>query len=201
MRSIGSALAGAVIFAMSTSAATAANLNVVDGELRGATGILVGGQLYDVIFDPGSCFDLFSGCDDIGDLVFTTEEAAFSAGQALLDQVFLDGTLGDFDTAPDLTRGINRDEGGVPITPFEISEGAPGALAAGLENSSQERFDGRTLRAFVGANNTLENTNGQTWAVWSQSQTAVVPAPAAGLLLLTALGGFAALSRRKSRRG
>jgi hypothetical protein len=47
-----------------SSAASAATL-IVDsnGILTGATGVNVGGTLYDVEFVDGSCIALFDGCD------------------------------------------------------------------------------------------------------------------------------------------
>ena len=42
--------------------------------------------------------DLFTGCDATSDFTFTTQEAALEAGQALLDQVFLDGSDPDCST-------------------------------------------------------------------------------------------------------
>ena len=46
------------------------------GKLTGATGIDVSGTFYDVQFVEGKCNDLFTGCDQPGDFVFTTLAAA-----------------------------------------------------------------------------------------------------------------------------
>lgn len=85
--------------------AHAATLNVSGGELLGASGVDVGGNLYDVEFLDGTCIDLFNGCDSVSDFTFTTMSDAFAAAQALLDQVFIDGAAGPFDTHPELTAG------------------------------------------------------------------------------------------------
>ena len=78
----------AVGLVLMASGAQAATLNVIDGILHGASGVDVGGVLYDVEFLEGSCIALFTGCDDEPDLTFQSEAAAVLASQALLDQVF-----------------------------------------------------------------------------------------------------------------
>ena len=52
----------------------------------------------------GTCIALFNGCDDVADFTFQMEASAILASQALLDQVFLDGVLGNFDSNPGLTN-------------------------------------------------------------------------------------------------
>ena len=49
------------------SNAYAATLNVVDGQLMGASNVSVDGSLYDVQFLDGSCIDLYNGCDEVSD--------------------------------------------------------------------------------------------------------------------------------------
>jgi len=87
--------------------AEASAILIVDsnGILQGATGVTVGGALYDVELLNGSCPALFSGCDDASDFQFQTSGAATLAAQALLDQVFLDGPLGTFDSSPEMNSG------------------------------------------------------------------------------------------------
>ena len=69
----------------------------------GASGVDVGGTLYNVEFLDGTCVDLYNGCDEASDFTFTTQAEARQANQALLDQVFLYGVLGDFDSNSGLT--------------------------------------------------------------------------------------------------
>jgi hypothetical protein len=71
----------------------------------GASGVDVGGTFYDVQFLDGTCIDLYNGCDDVSDFTFQTQAAAILAAQALLDQVILDGGVGQFDSQPGLTFG------------------------------------------------------------------------------------------------
>jgi hypothetical protein len=86
------------------SAATAATpILDANGRLIGATDVNVGGQLHEVHFYQ--CYNSFS-CLESG---FTSESAATAAAQALLDQVFLDGPQGLFDSDPSLTRGCTNE--------------------------------------------------------------------------------------------
>jgi hypothetical protein len=89
-----------VAFVLVASGAQAATLNVVDGQLMGASGVNVDGNLYDVQFLDGTCIGLYNGCDEISDFTFQTEASALLASQALLDQVFLDSPEGMFDSNP-----------------------------------------------------------------------------------------------------
>jgi hypothetical protein len=79
-------------------------LQVTGGILTGATGVNVGGTLYNVSFQDGTCAELFSGCDSGADFLFNQVTGNLAA-QAFLDQVFLDGPDGPFDSAPQMTRG------------------------------------------------------------------------------------------------
>ena len=78
----------------------------------------VGGTLYNVEFVDGTCAAVFTGCDATSDLTFTTSADALTAGQALLDQVFLDGSAGNFDSHPERTLGCPPDSC-VALVPFK----------------------------------------------------------------------------------
>jgi len=64
--------------------------------------VAAGGPLYNVEFLDGTCIDLYSGCDEVSDFTFQSFGAAQLASQALLDQVFIDGVDGLFDSDPTL---------------------------------------------------------------------------------------------------
>ena len=74
---------------LASSHGLAATPDVVDGQLVGAFDVSVGGTLYDVTFQDGTCVDLFDGCDEVSDFAFPTSSAANSASFALLAQVLL----------------------------------------------------------------------------------------------------------------
>ena len=110
---------------LSSLPATAATLLVNgSGALTGATGVDVGGTLYDVEFVDGTCAALFDGCDDPAtDFAFTTLADALAASQALLDQVFLDvPAQGSFDSTPNLTLGCSNLFACVAWTPYDLGD-------------------------------------------------------------------------------
>ena len=121
---------------MSGGVAGAATLNVVGGQIVGASGVEVGGILYNVEFvdgfgAPTNCAPFFSGCDEPSDFAFTDPAIGSAAMQALVDQVFPnrmvgDPPLGSFDSNPDLIFGCN---GGAHCAVF-----TPGVLPASPAN-------------------------------------------------------------------
>ncbi len=93
-------------------------LDIEDGQLVGASGVDVEGTLYDVRFVDGSCIELFDGCDEETDFDFDLEVDVELALQALLDSVFLDGPLGQFDSQPSLTAGCTSEAVCNVVSPF-----------------------------------------------------------------------------------
>jgi hypothetical protein len=95
-------------------------LNVVGGQLVGASDVNVGGGLYDVEFVDGKCLDLFNGCDSAADFTFNNGTDALLASQALLNEVLLDGSSGLFDAIPSLTMGCDDPSVCSLLTPFAV---------------------------------------------------------------------------------
>ena len=93
--------------------ATAADLVVVGGELRGANRVDVNGTLYDVEFVDGTCSALFNGCDALEDFTFRNEASAEAASLALTSQVFLNGSSRGTSTVIQNLRGDARIAAGV----------------------------------------------------------------------------------------
>jgi len=115
MRSI---LIAIIIAGLWFSPAQATKIIDSTGQLTGATDISVNGLLYNVKFIDGSCITVFDGCDNSRtDFPFQSESSATAASQALLDQVFTDGSTGLFDSDPSLTLGciFNRCSAHTPI--------------------------------------------------------------------------------------
>lgn len=96
-----------------------------EGSLIGANGVIVEGVEYNVRFSDGSCQELFNGCDDPNDFVLDAT-TAFSASDALLNQVFLDGPLGNFDSEPGLTNGCEPNFRCIFLVPFSEEDGRAG---------------------------------------------------------------------------
>lgn len=141
---------------------------VVDGgELQGATGVDVGGTLYDVEFVEGTCVDLFDGCDDVSDFAFATVEDALLAAQALQDQVVLNIGTDNFDTVPNLTAGCSGVFCGTAF-PF----GQPGATEVDVVSSVNQVDEvsdffgaGSTERTFDSSSGAFHTLT--TYAVWT----------------------------------
>jgi hypothetical protein len=182
-------LSVAVLCLLAASSASAATLNVVGGQLLGASGVDVGGTLYDVEFLDGTCVGLYSGCDMASDFTFTTQADAVLASQALFDQVFLDG-VDLFDTDPELTTGCTDTAICNAQTPWTPDEFAISATIASRNRSAEERDAIVTSTGFSKTDDTTTNFR-STWAVWSPAAAAPVPGPGAlvglGLIAATAV--------------
>ncbi len=130
----------AAVLVLVASGAQAATLNVIGGQLHGAFDVNVGGSLYDVEFVDGTCIALYGGCDEASDFTFQTFASAQLAARALLDQVFLDGASGPFDSDPSLTRGCEGATACDPLTPYAVAGGDQFSYVW-AENADPEHFE------------------------------------------------------------
>lgn len=181
--------------------AQAVTWEVTNGVLSGASGVSVGGTLYDVEFLDGTCAAVFDGCDSAADFAFNTAADATLASWALFDQVLLNvAGLGNFDSNPWLTLGcVGSPNLCVLLTPFTVSGSNFSASAAyneiGLDYPADREGGG-------GGPITYDFTqqNGTTFARWRLAGTVPVPVavPEPGTLVLLGLG-LAGLGLRRRR--
>lgn len=186
----------AVILLTISGAAQALTLDIRDGALYGAQGVLIGGSFiagstpeagyfsggvsYDVEFIDGKCTEIFNGCNEASDFTFTTENAAATATQSLLNQVF---RYGEFDDYADRTNGISYENVGFLVTPW----GVAGSL---IEKVFGENYSitgllavDRVTRNARHINVNSDSGGGSDWVYvkWTLSEPVVsaVPLPAA----------------------
>lgn len=194
--------AAAAALTATSSFGAGVTLNVVGGELLGASNVDVNGTLFDVEFVDGTCAAIFDGCDSVSDFDFPTRDLATAAATSLGDSVFIDGPLGNFGSDPTLTVGIDsiaQFRRATILVPYRFSS-TPGI----------ERFEGRSFLNFEGRPDVLtfssvplsfdlSDLEDWTFARFTPSQIAAVPLPAGGFLLLAALAGYGALAARRKR--
>lgn len=78
-----------------------------------------------------------------------------------------------------------------------VMKGGP-SFSAFLMNTSILSGSWDNLSMFTGGNNAKPGAGLSHWTVYANSNPAPIPLPAAGLLLITALGGLAAMRRRRN---
>lgn len=192
------ALITACAFSACALVNAAPTLLVTDGILMGANGVTVNGTLYNVRFADGSCNSLFNGCVQSA-FTFGTFQSAMSAGQALIDQVLVDGPAGQFDSDPSLTFGCSYALC-VTVFPYAFNPNYPatsyalGAVVLNYSASPGDEF--AQLHA-----NDLDTTSliNYNYAIFELATAdANVPEPSSIALFGLALAGMAFKRRRKA---
>jgi hypothetical protein len=180
------------VFAQGAAAAT---LKVnSEGILIGASNVDVGGASYEVGFLDGGCIGIaeFGFCNELSDFAFNDIVSADLATQALLDQVLIDGTLGNFDSNPALAFGCANDERCKIFTPYNFVLSLPNYVHTSIASNGilmDELLNGRITRFY---NTELDPNN--VFAAWTPTP---VPVPAAIWLFGTALIGLIGTTKRR----
>jgi len=116
-----------------TAALGASTSIVANGVLLGAQHVMVAGSAYTVMFTDGSCIQIFANCDP-SQFAFHDFDSAKLAGQALLDQVLMDGPSGAFRSDPGKVAGCEEAEG--PLFERECTIVTPFAIDSGIVSGS-----------------------------------------------------------------
>lgn len=186
-----------VAAAGATTGANAATLIVSNGILQGATGVNVDGTLYDVAFRDGTCAALFNGCNELSDFAFNTDASAERAAQALLDQVLIDGPLGQFDSQPNLVEGCSSPTTCGSFIPWGFV--GSGAIQRVKTASNSGSNDG--IRNNVTSPNLTTTTSSVlNFAVFSNARplAAAVPEPGTWAMLILGFGAVGGAMRRRT---
>jgi hypothetical protein len=184
-------------FAVASHAGATVILQVnSSGILTGATGVKVGGKLYDVTFADGSCSTVFKGCVQ-SQFAFSTLQDASSAARALLNQVFIDGPAGNFNSIPNRTLGCTYALECDTFVPYGITADAKVLSAFSANTNSTNTVYVGTSSVPVGAS--LANLSDYNFANFTlESLDTAIPEPSSIALMGLALAGLAFKRRRKA---
>lgn len=170
-----------------------------NGLLIGANNVDVGGVIYNVTFADGSCNSLFNGCTSTA-FAFHTPSDASLAAQALLDQVFIDGPAGQFDSHPEKTLGCSSVDQCATIIPYNTHVVFSRFVDSVLDinsSASNGNFD-TTIGFFDFASSDTAFNIYQNYAIFELAPRQV-PEPSSSALIGVAMAGLAFARRRKQQ--
>lgn len=141
--------------------------------------------LYKVRFSENSCAGIYGSCDASTIFDFDSQLGARGAAQALLDHVFIDGLLGNFDSQPELTFGCLTPLNNRCVATTLYRGGVFFASGIGADNNRTEQFD----RLLFGVNSIdkreFSMAPSGTLAVWTR-----IPEPTSLALIGLGIAGL-----------
>jgi hypothetical protein len=191
------AVASALLLAVSSPVAAQATLQVSGGILTGATGVNVDGSLYDVSFVDGTCAAVYGTCDP-AHFDFTDLSHAHDAAVALLNQVFIDGPAGDFDSHPeDIFGCVGTPDVCHGVVPYANDPVFYDLSKASLADNWSDPADGVTDIAYMTEDSTADEQ--AVYARFTLEQSLPEPSTWLSMLLGFAfIGGFLRHGRKQN---
>lgn len=187
-------------FAAVSQASATPTLLITDGILTGANNVEVNGKLYNVAFVNSIC-NVMSNCSEpVFELA--TQSNAQAAAQALLDQVFVDSSDGNFDSVPSNVSNCKNSPYCQTFIPYALTDwnlnqfyalDVINLSGAGIDHINQNM--NAMVNRFV-----LEEGWGSNFAVFTSANEVPndVPEPGSIALIGISLAGLAFARRRKS---
>lgn len=170
-------------------------LQIEKGILIGAKSVNINNVFYDVTFKGQNFVEAYEIIGSTSSkMIFSIESEARAASQALLDQVFLDGPRGQFDTNPLLTRGCDWKDFCLVLTPF-VGDGEWSNIEVATAVNRADMLDHVTGRRIYDPYDDIPLIG--TYAFWMVSEHQV-PEPTSVALLSIALMGLG-IARRKQK--
>ena len=188
-----------ILSAWAPSAKATLMLDIENGILMGANNVDVDNVLYDVKFVDNTCAFAHGTCTD-NSFVFQTQITAGEASNALLQQVLVNTSEGQFGSNIALINGISDPNLNTILTAIEVLDvGFPNerGFMSGIQRYSvNSKTDYKIGSGTLNEHPTTLFGGSNVWAVWSVA--ASVPEPGTFMLLVLGVAGLS-FSRYKKK--